>query len=328
MRKPLVALALFAIAWMGGALLAGQHAPAYQPAPQRQHYSYADTGHTSASLPQRGYAAPATRPESPGVAMFVPLTSVLPAVAHASQLHVAAYFLDERSKIVGAMLTDARNNPNVETVLTGDGERYAVDDNQTLKGKYPQLHVTLTAEPSHLKAIFVDGQAYLGDRNFGRGTLLLHVPANEAPDVDAAILGRTDQAGPLAFQKALAQQQEVATIDTAHSSILIESESFDDSGPVYSALERAITRGATVAIKAKIGEAQVGALASLVAKNPRNVHYELVAASDKILVVDASAGWVGSANETGELPQQRDWGYASNDRSFVETLTQQFNNNG
>lgn len=311
-------------------MLAGHTAQGYQATvgSGTSHYvSPAKKSHSAYYHHSQAYASQQSSRGYNDVAVFVPLGSVLPAVSAAAHLHVAAYFLDERSQLVRAMLEDATHNTDVVTVLTGSGERYAVDDNQTLSRDYPQLHVQLTVDPSHLKALFVDGQAYLGDRNFGRGTLLLRVPSELAAYVDEAIGGQLNQAGPLAFRKDLAQEQEVGTIDAAQHSILFESESFDASGPVFAALVRAVRRGVTLQLEATTNEAHVDALSTLAALAPNRVRYTLVSSSDKLVVADNTSGWVGSANETGELPAQRDWGYSSNDESFINTLRAQFDRN-
>jgi hypothetical protein len=307
---------------------ATHHAAAYGAA-QRGTASSAISAAPRAAAPARDAGA-----ATPAVTTFalVPLEDILPQIADAHSLRVAAYFLDERSNIVTAMAADLAHDPNIQTVLTGQGEGYAVAANEALERDYPAFHVDTTSGPAHLKAIVIDRHlAFLGDRNFGRGTLTLQIPTRDVELINAAIDERADQGDGMMFRKDYALAQEAAAIGSARSTIDIESESFDSLSTVYSALEQAMARGVRVHLKVKAGEAHASALAELRSRGGGLFEGDQVNASDKLLVVDGSrVGWVGSTNasttENG-LGAQRDWGYTTTDASLISQLEARFTEN-
>jgi hypothetical protein len=275
-------------------------------------------------------------PRSVNDPTLVPLDDALGAVDSAQDVHLSAYLLDPRSSIVSHLAKASSRGATVSTTLTGSGLSNAVQQNSDMQRDDAALHITLSPEPLHIKALVADGQVFLNDRNWGRDSIVLQMPGEDRGAILEALAGRPATVGPLTLSKGAGIAREALLISTAQSSVEFASESFSDNNQVYDALRAALARHVAVTVVVSAADAQPNP------KDPKDVarakaerhsldvlmgagaHVRLISATDKIAVVDGMRGFVGSTNATAGVPDQVDWGLVSLDSDIVRALDARF----
>lgn len=261
------------------------------------------------------------------------------AIAHAQRVRLSAYILRDRGPLVRALEAAAERGASVEVVLErapyADANNELARLNRRAVGELRRhgvaAHLTRRADaPLHLKAAFVDGAAFLDERNWpatGADTIVTTRAPRDLAQIERALDGAPEAAGGgLALHKGRALDLEARTIDAAPpgSTVACESETFGSS-KVAKALERCALRGDRVELlvtkKTLAGNpTELRALSELRAAG---VEIKVTAADEKVaLTVDA--GWVGSANATSASPEMLDWGGRTRDPRMLATLRRQF----
>ena len=187
------------------------------------------------------------------------------------------------------------------------------------------------AEPVHMKAVLVDGIAYLDDRNFpsgGRDTIVATSDVQDVALVKAALDGNSGADGHLATEKAEALEFEATAIrDGPGDRVDVESEGFGFS-PVSKALRERALGGAHVRLLVAAqelrhpGTEERRALAQLL---DAGVTVRVGTTNEKLCVA-GDRGWVGSANATFPEPIL-DWGMDVRSASVVDVLRTAFERN-
>jgi hypothetical protein len=187
------------------------------------------------------------------------------------------------------------------------------------------------AEPVHMKAVLVDGVAYLDDRNFpssGHDTIVATSDATDVAVVRAALAGKPGSDRHLTTQKAEALQLEATAIrDGSGDRVDVESEGFGFS-PVSKALRERALGGAQVRLLIAAeelrhaGSQERRAIAQLV---DAGVSVRVGTTNEKLCVA-GDRGWVGSANATFPEPML-DWGMDVRSASVLDALGTAFARN-
>lgn len=281
---------------------------------------YAAAGH----WPRVGPAAAAAAAYRPATsAQAVNLNTVIASIRRARRATVSAYTLSPRSAMLGALRDASHNGAIVGLVLTGDGLPYAIEQNRRIADRWQGAHVVLTHEPLHLKAAIIDNgrQVFVSDENWSRGGLILQIPSQYAIALARAMIGDAHDDDDLTTTKASSLRAEAQLIDDARTDVALESESFGSGNPVYDALEHALQRGVQVSVLVASREYEESAperdaLAILAASGAR---VRTSPRTDKLLLTD-HATWIGSANASGGVPEQVDWGYTATNNASLRAV--------
>jgi hypothetical protein len=263
----------------------------------------------------------------------------LGAIAHAQRVRLTAYILGDRGTLVGELEAAAERGASVEVAL--ERAPYADAKNELarlnrrtvleLRRHGVAAHLTRRADaPLHLKAAFVDGAAFLDDRNWpstGSDTLVTTRAAGDLARIDRALDGAPEAAGgSLALHKGRALELEAQTIDAAPpgSTVECESETFGYS-KVAKALRRRALRGERVEllVTKKTLAGNPTELRALAALRAAGVAIKVTTADEKVALTVAG-GWLGSANATSASPEMLDWGGRTRDPRLLATLRRQF----
>ncbi len=114
----------------------------------------------------------------------------------------------------------------------------------------------------------------------------------------------------------------------AGDDVILESESFGASNRVYSALERAVLRGAHVRLLVSERDSQGNAheLAALLRLQKDGAAVRTCGADEKFAIVRDTRGWLGSANATAAFdhPDQLDWGARTDSPAILAHLRHAF----
>lgn len=282
----------------------------------------------------------------------ITLTTVRDLIAHlrnASTITLAAYTLSPSSDITKALIAAADRGANVDVVVGGGAFGQAKDDNiatltelsyhqcvlddgiKNVTAYKCRLHIT--GNPQHIKVAVVNGEVYVSDRNFSTHTYAELVVHDQLPGdrflLERAILGDPGSNDHLWTKKRDALSAEGRMLFQRRSrEVRMESESFNDSTPVYHGLSVRAHAGDRVRlivsrIEYSRSAKERGAIAALVHDG---VDVRVGRSSEKMMV-DGDNVWMGSANATGELPDQIEWGMMFRDPFLASTLISQFDRN-
>jgi hypothetical protein len=186
----------------------------------------------------------------------------------------------------------------------------------------------------HCKAALVDGTLFLDDRNWpddGGDTIVRDNFPRDAQIVADAVDGKQDRPTPffsVAKRSSLASESRLLCEAHAGEDVIVESESFGANNRVYKAIDDAARAGAHVRLLVSSRDLQSnanerGALEKLAADG---VGVRVCDADEKLAVVEATRGWVGSANATVAFdhPDQLDWGARTDALPIVSHLRRAF----
>ncbi len=260
---------------------------------------------------------------TPAGAQASSIAAALAAVDDAPSVELSAYSLSTRTAMYRRLVAAARRGARVDVVVSGSGMAYAVRANERLAASAPQLHVRLTAEPLHVKALLAGGRVFLDDRNWAMQSLVIELPPGAAAAVRRALDGDATVAyGGVTFSKGASLRREAQLLATARSRILLESESFGADNPVYDALRAALRRGIAIRVlvnaeDARGDEHEAGAIAAL---ERAGAHVAYTSATDKLAIVDGRAAWVGSSNASEGVLEQIDWGVTTTDGRMLRQI--------
>jgi phosphatidylserine/phosphatidylglycerophosphate/cardiolipin synthase-like enzyme len=243
------------------------------------------------------------------------------------EVMLSAYTISpKQSRLIDALDAAARRGVVVHVVLTNQGFGYALEQNRDLAAEGHAFRVQLLDRPLHLKSLVVDGGTVvaLADENFSACGAVLFLPPPYALAVERAAVGDPHDTATLAVTKGSALIREATLIDAARISVAVETESFGAGNPVAVALESARERGVPVALVVNEREAQDDSReqAELYRLSRMGVSIAYQFGTAKGAVVDRTA-FFASANATGGLENQVDFGYVSAAPSFVRQVLQQ-----
>ncbi|MGB6985250.1 MAG: phospholipase D-like domain-containing protein [Candidatus Aquilonibacter sp.] len=186
----------------------------------------------------------------------------------------------------------------------------------------------------HCKAALVDGSLFLDDRNWpddGGDTIVRDNFPDDAQIVADALSGKEDRPTPffsVAKRGSLASEARLLHEAHAGEDVIVESESFGANNRVYRAIDAAARAGAHVRLLVSSRDLQGnanerGALKKLAADG---VGVRVCDADEKLAVVDATRGWLGSTNATVAFnhPDQLDWGARTDAPTIMSHLREAF----
>ncbi len=186
----------------------------------------------------------------------------------------------------------------------------------------------------HCKAALVDGALFLDDRNWpddGADTIVRDNFPTDAHIVADAVDGTEDRPTPffsVAKRDSLASESRLLHEARAGDDVIVESESFGANNRVYKAIDDAARAGAHVRLLVSSRDLQAnpnerGALEKLAGDG---VGVRVCDADEKLAIVDATRGWLGSANATAAFnhPDQLDWGARTDAPTIVSHLREAF----
>lgn len=259
---------------------------------------------------------------------------VLTAIAGAhARIELSAWTLDQRERIIRALQDAAARGVRVQVTLTRLGIRSTVAQNRQVARALSAhgIQFTWIARPIHLKALVVDygTTVALDDTNWGNDGTILFLPATYASTVEAAIDGKPVDEPPLTFTKGSSQAMEAALLVRAHHDVRVETESFDANNVIARAIQRDVTSGIAVTLIVAAAEFKASSQRAAAERmyldglHRHGVTVLIQSGTRKGAVVDGVVAWLGSTNATnGDLTTQLDWGYASADPAFVQSVAQ------
>jgi hypothetical protein len=179
----------------------------------------------------------------------------------------------------------------------------------------------------HLKAALIDGYAYFDDRNWCGDSDLI-VASDAASDLAAtreALDGAevAPSADGLVFTKGDALKEEADVLLHAQGAIALQTETLGPSlitKSLYLAAARVPVR---VLVKRSAALANVRIKAVLAKCGAVGVEVRTTGGNDKFCL-DATDGWVGSANASGSDPHMSDWGAPVKDLASLAQLQARF----
>ena len=264
-------------------------------------------------------------------------SEIVESVARSREVGVLAYTL-RRGAVLAALEKAAERGAHVCVRLEGApygatagalaryNRRIAAE--LTRCGAEVQLAQATTAAsdaPVHAKALVAGECVYLDDRNFGDGDFIVaDGDARDARNTWAAIDGcapadSTDAAFAIHKRAALAREAALLRATQPGVDVIVESESFGYSNPVYSALDALAKNGRTPRLLVSSREArnarEAKALAHLAVDG---VAIRLTRSTEKFALAGDRA-WIGSANASPAFgdPDMLDWGLCTSDRATV-----------
>lgn len=265
---------------------------------------------------------------------IVPVTMVLAKLTTAGTITLAAYSLQASSAIVRDLDAAADRGAHVSVALSR-GFGFYVSENQAaaadLRTHGVKVHVLeSTTASTHMKAVVLDGDLYLSDRNWTMSTteeIVVHdaVPGDRTL-VERAILGEASGNDHLWTRKADALAAEAAMLEKRKANVVrVSSESFGAGTSVYNELVTRTKAGDHVELLVAKSEYRRSrregeALESLVASG---VSVRTSSANEKF-AIDGDAVWIGSANATHGVPDQVDFGIILTDTNIAHRLAEQF----
>lgn len=281
------------------------------------------TGFFATALPARADAA-----------YIVGLDSALSALERAQhQIVISAYTISPLQRaLIGDLEAAAARGVKVDVVLTGEGERYALDQNREVGAALRQAHVRvdILQRPIHLKGLVIDSGAFvaLDDENWSRASTIVVLPSAQALPVERAMIGDPHDAPPLTFVKSSSLRFEAALIRQAHSSIVVETESFGADNPVSDEIVAKSSHGISVTLivaSKEYGEEPIERNYLALLSSRDHVKVLLQQGTGKGALIDGHLAWIGSANASPGEDNQLDWGFASADAGFVSAVARSLN---
>lgn len=265
---------------------------------------------------------------------IVPVTTMLAKLTTASTITLAAYSLQASSAIVRDLDAAADRGAHVSVALSR-GFGFYVSENQAtaadVRTHGVKVHVLENATASmHIKAVVLDGDLYLSDRNWTMSTTEEIVVKDAVPGdrtlVERAILGDASGNDHLWTRKADALAAEASMLEKRNANVVrVSSESFGAGTSVYNELITRAKAGDHVDLLVANSEyrrsrTEGAALESLVASG---VSVRTSSANEKF-AIDGDAVWIGSANATHGVPNQIDFGIILTDTNIAQRLAEQF----
>lgn len=278
---------------------------------------------------------PADAADIPGAsdsARLVRFSDIESDIAQARTVTLSAYSLSQRSRIVRDLLVAAHHATYVSVALTASGMGFAVRNNEetAIVLRAAGIRVHLLAQPIHMKAIIVDAaRIYVSDRNWtSRGAeLILALPPRYRITVERAIEGQATSLGDFTTRKdeSLARQDAVLA---SGQPVVVETESFSVTAAPVGTLERIVRSGGSVMlIVAQAEYARSSRERGELAKLAHEGVAVRVSRRDEKIAVGPLWAWCGSANMSGGVPSQIDWGFATRDPALVAALRAQLSRN-
>lgn len=175
---------------------------------------------------------------------------------------------------------------------------------------------TSAEPPVHAKAIVAGERLFLDDRNWGAGDFVVadsdRAAARAVTRAVTSGVPHDADGSAFALSKRGALQREAALLQAsrAGADVVVESESFGYSNPVYGALRDLARRGAKPRLLVASREARGARERSALERLAREgVDVRLTASTEKFAVAGSRA-WIGSANASPDFgnPDMIDWG--------------------
>ncbi|MDQ6823662.1 MAG: phospholipase D-like domain-containing protein [Candidatus Eremiobacteraeota bacterium] len=263
---------------------------------------------------------------------------VLGALASARRICFTAYLLHP-GRVLDALADAARNGARVTVRL--DGQPYADHGGSiaranaaavaALRAAGADAAVCDAGTKMHMKAVVVDGVAYLDDRNFNnRGdTIVRDDSRRDIASLRAAFANRpwprsrtfwTNKGDALAGEARLLQS-------APHTrSVDVQTESFDASNAVCAALQLLAARGVRCRLIVSSQTMNAKELRALHLLQRRGVAVHTSVSDDKLAIVGDRRAWVGSSNATSTYydADQKDWGLRTNLPTVTRELQRRF----
>ncbi len=236
------------------------------------------------------------------------------AIAHAEHIDVRAYTL--HGPIVDALEAAAKRGAHVVVELEGtpynDRGGHLAAENERLVAALRAAGVEgRLGAPEHAKVIAADNSAYLDDKNWGEGDLVLRDDVADAASI------------PMVKHEALAAEARLLRDGRRGNGVVVASESFGRFNVVYSALDALATAGASprLIVNSRDLEGNGREREALEALVRDGVRVRTCDDSEKLAVAGGRA-WIGSANATvafgpADLP---DWGLCTSDGEIVRAV--------
>ncbi|MGB8203491.1 MAG: phospholipase D-like domain-containing protein [Candidatus Baltobacteraceae bacterium] len=262
------------------------------------------------------------------------MSTVLDGISRARTITLTAYSLEPTATVVHDLEVAADRGARVSVALSRGFGIYVRENEETateLGGHGIRVHVLESAtQATHMKAVMLDGNLYLSDRNWAREpgeeiVLLDRIPGDRTL-IERAVLGETGNNDHLWTRKADALAAEADMLSQSQSRrVQVESESFSGSSPIFEQLKNLAAMGDDVDLIVAESEynrrpSERATLGSLAASG---VKVRLLNSDEKFAVA-GSAVWIGSANATGGAPGQIDFGLVLRDESIAQELSGQF----
>jgi phosphatidylserine/phosphatidylglycerophosphate/cardiolipin synthase-like enzyme len=184
----------------------------------------------------------------------------------------------------------------------------------------------------HLKAAVIDSAVFLDDRNWaddGADTIVRDDFAGDARVVRDALAGRTDPPSPFfATRKAdaLAEEARLLYHARAGEDVIVETESFGFGRQIYAALSVIARQGRTVRLLVAARDLHDSPIESKAIADLRRagVSVRVCDSDEKFALAGDRRAWLGSANATQGVPDQRDWGMRTDNPAIVAHLRAAF----
>jgi phosphatidylserine/phosphatidylglycerophosphate/cardiolipin synthase-like enzyme len=288
---------------------------------------------TRGRQPAAALSPPTQHATSPNIDI-VASKFVLDKMTSAGTITLAAYSLQATSAVVRDLEAAADRGAHVSVALSRGFGFYVAENRATandLSAHGVKVHILeSTTESTHMKAVVLDGDLYLSDRNWTTSyseEIVVHdtVPGDRTL-VERAILGETSGNDHLWTRKADALAAEAALLDNRHSNLVrISSESFGSGTPVFDELMTRAKAGDQVELIVANAEyhssrSEAAELADLAASGVK----VRTSNADEKFTVDGDAVWIGSANATRGVPNQIDFGITITDTNIARRLENQF----
>ncbi len=262
------------------------------------------------------------------------MATVFDGISHAETITLTAYSLEPTAMVVRALEAASNRGAHVSVALSrgfGIYVRENADTAAALAAHGVRVHVLeSTTQSTHMKAVILDGNLYLSDRNWstraGEEIVLHDTMPGDRTLVERAVLGESSHNDHLWTNKAEALAAEADMLSRAQSHrVEVETESFSGSSPIYEQLKSLATDGHDVDLIVAESEyahrpSERASLASLAASG---VSVRLLNSNEKFAVT-GNAVWIGSANATGGAPNQIEFGVLLEDESIAEKVSAQF----
>jgi hypothetical protein len=247
---------------------------------------------------------------------------------------LAAFALGPRSAIIRAVEAAADRGTKVSVLLSKAFGMYSNQNAQTamaLSHHGIRVHFAGNARRStHIKAIIIDGEVYLSDRNWARGSrdqiIVRDSVAGDRILIERSLIGAMRSNDHLWTRKGDALDAEANLIQGRRSRMLrVSTESFGSGTRVFTALIARRGRGDVVRLLVARAEflrsqSEQRAISALKAAG---VEVRLSTSNEK-MAIDGDACWFGSANATRGVPNQTDFGMITFERAIAASLSTKF----
>lgn len=264
----------------------------------------------------------------------VAMSTVFDGISRAETITLTAYSLKPTASVVRALAAASDRGAHVSVALSRGFGMYVRENADTaaeLTAHGVRVHVLEgTTQSTHMKAVILDGNLYLSDRNWaarpGQEIVLRDTIPGDRTLVERAVLGETGHNDHLWTGKAEALEAEAGMLSRTQShKVDLETESFSESSPIYEQLKNLATSGHEVHLIVAESEYnhRPSERASLNALAASGVSVRLLNSNEKFAVT-GNAVWIGSANATGGAPNQIEFGVLLEDESIANKISAQF----